>query len=534
MILLYNAKIYTQDPLIPFATALVIRHGIITAIGTDQDILSEFSHIKNKIDFRGKAVLPGFTDSHIHLGLYAQQLSKVDCETKTKEICLARVAEKAKNTPAGEWILGHGWNQNVWESGYGTIDDLDRVAPNHPVYLTSKSIHAAWVNRQAFSKAGITEQTPDPEGGTFLKTSEGKLSGIILEKAVLEIERVIPKPTPKMLADLINNAQANLWKFGITGVHDFDDNNTFNALQILEINDQLKLRVIKSIPFEYINERNRYNLRSGFGSSYMRIGSVKLFADGALGPQTAAMMQPYSNDPSNVGMLLLDSKQIEEAGITAINSGLSLAIHAIGDRANHEALNAFDHIRKYELEHGDVPLNHRIEHAQILLDKDIKRFHELNIVASVQPIHATSDMDMVDRYWGKERSPYAYPFQSLLNHKTTLTFGSDAPVESPNPFLGIHAAVTRQRTSSDIDNRTGWNPQECISVHNAIAAYTRNPAIVANLDSHLGKLLPGYDADLIACAQNPYQIDPSELHHIYIHATMVGGQWVWDDGFLTK
>ncbi len=309
-------------------------------------------------------------------------------------------------------------------------------------------------------------------------------------------------------------------------MHDYDSIRCFTALQLLEKAEQLRLRVVKGIPFEALPHAAAVGLRSGFGSAYVRIGSVKLFADGALGPQTAAMLQPYEGSPENTGFLLLDSEQVFETGQKAAQSGLSLAIHAIGDRANHEVLNAYAQLRQFETEQHLPHLRHRIEHVQMLHPDDLQRLAQLGVIASVQPIHATSDMFMADRFWGK-RSAGAYAFRTLLSANTALAFGSDAPVEQPNPFLGIHAAVTRQRPDGQ-PAQDGWYPDQRLSLMEALAGFTTGPAYAAGLENRLGQLAPGFYADLTVFENDPFGLPVSDLYTVQPIATMVGGRWVWE------
>jgi predicted amidohydrolase YtcJ len=271
-------------------------------------------------------------------------------------------------------------------------------------------------------------------------------------------------------------------------------------------------------------------LRTGFGNDLLRIGSVKLFADGALGPQTAAMLQPYETAPQgggqqNTGILLLDNEQIFEYGQRATTHGISMAIHAIGDRANHEALLGYAQLRRYEREHGLPALRHRIEHVQVLHPDDYGRLAELDVIASVQPIHATSDMYMADHHWGN-RSAGAYAFRTLLERGTRVCFGSDAPVESPNPFLGLHAAVTRQRPDGS-PAADGWYPAQRLALEEALLGFTSGAAYAAGLEGQLGMLAPGYLADLIVLEQDPFVLPANELHSLQPCATMVAGEWVW-------
>jgi predicted amidohydrolase YtcJ len=266
-------------------------------------------------------------------------------------------------------------------------------------------------------------------------------------------------------------------------------------------------------------------LRTGFGNEVLRIGSVKLFADGALGPRTAAMLQPYENDGENTGILLLDNEQIFEYGQQATSHGISMAIHAIGDRANHEVLLAYEQLRRYEREHNLPALRHRIEHVQVLHPDDYGQLAGLDIIASVQPIHATSDMHAADKHWGS-RSAGAYAFRTLIERGTRVAFGSDSPVELPNPFLGLHAAVTRQRPDGSPGD-SGWYPDQRLSLEQALNGFTTGPAYAAGLENQMGQLAPGFLADLIVLEQDPFNQPASELHAVRPLATMIGGEWVW-------
>lgn len=529
MRILYNGRIQTNEPsaAAPAPTALAIDNGRIITAGSDSALLSQFSGAE-KYDLGGRVVWPGLTDAHIHLQHYAFALQMIDCETPTRAECLRRVAEKVNQLPAGEWVRGHGWNQNEWPEGFGTITELDPLSPDHPVYLTAKSLHAAWVNSAALRAAGITRATPDPEGGKFGRYDDGAPNGLLFESAMEVVGDAIPAPSPETVADAIRLAQEQLFRLGLTSVHDYDRSACFTALQMLQERDQLHLRVNKSIPLEDLPHAAALGLRTGFGNDYLRIGSVKLFADGALGPRTAAMLQPYEGESDNTGILLLDNEQIFEYGQQASAHGISVAIHAIGDRANHEVLLAYAQLRRFEQENGLPALRHRIEHVQVLHPNDAAQLAALGVIASVQPIHATSDMYTADRHWGS-RSTGAYAFRTLLDRGTHLCFGSDAPVESPNPFFGIHAAVTRQRPDGSPSGE-GWYPDQRLSLEQALAGFTTGPAYAAGLEEQLGRLAPGFYADLILLEEDPYTLSPNDLHLLHPSATMVGGRWVWQAG----
>ncbi len=524
MLVLYHGNIYTQFKPLSKVSALAIHDGKIFAAGSEADLLPLARQAQDKFDLNGMTVWPGLIDAHLHLEHYARALQMVDCETSTKAECLARVAEKARSLPKGAWILGHGWNENVWPEGFGSAADLDAISSQHPIYLTAKSLHAAWANTLAMQLAGIQPDSPDPEGGEFQRDKNGNLTGVLLESAMEVVGSARPPLTTRELTVLLEQAFPSLWQQGITGVHDFDQRSCFIALQELRLAGRLKLRVNKSIPVELLDAAAEAGLRSGFGDDYLWIGSTKLFADGALGPQTAAMLKPYEGSAST-GTLLLDREQVFEIGQRAACAGVGLAIHAIGDRANHEVLAGLEQLRAFETERNLPHRRHRIEHVQILHPQDTSALARLNVIASVQPIHATSDMEIADRHWG-ERSAGAYAFRTLLTSGTAMAFGSDAPVESPNPFWGLHAAVTRRRHDG-APGESGWYPEQRLELSEAVRAYTCGAAYAAGKESIQGRLMPGYLADLILLDQDPFTLDPQELYRIKPRATMVGGEWVY-------
>ena len=523
MILLYNARIYTLNPKQPtVSAALIDDYGRIAAVGSDDSLAASAPIRTQRVNLNGQTVLPGLTDAHIHLQMYSESLARLNCELPTKEECLTLVAERARTLPAGKWILGHGWNQNEW-NGFGTATELDRAAPFHPVFLTDKSIHAAWVNSAALKLAGITDTTPNPPGGEIVRAEDGKATGILLENATDLFTAILPEPDEKELAAMLLTGQTSLHRMGITSVHDYDRSACFNALQYLNHNHQLRLRVLKGIAMDDAPHALSLGLRSGFGNMWLRIGNVKLFADGALGPQTAAMLQPYEGSDS-LGTTILDKEEIVEIGQQVAKQGFGLAIHAIGDRANHEVLDAYAELRRMEVAAGLPHLRHRIEHVQLLHPQDIPRLAELDVIASMQPYHVISDMFTADRHWG-QRAQYSYAWQSVLSSGAKLAFGSDAPVESPNPFWGLHAAVTRRRADG-LPGAEGWQPQERVSLMAALQGYTTGAAYASGWENQLGQIQPGFLADLIVLERDIFDLPPSELRDIQPLAVMVGGDWV--------
>ena len=524
--LIINARLYTLDDQQPSASAIAIDQGRILAVGSTDALLAEFAGRLAVEDLHGKVVLPGLTDAHLHLQYYAFELDMVDCETATYAECLQRVAERARQTPPGEWLRGHGWNQNAWVDGSPSAADLDAAAPHNPLFLMHKSHHSAWVNQAALRLAGVTRATPDPEGGRLGRTEDGALDGILYESAMALVEQHIPEPSLDKITQTIHKALPTLWQVGLTGVHDFDRGDCFRALQILHAAGELHLRVLKSIPLEDLPYAARVGLRRGFGDDMLRIGGVKAFMDGALGPQTAAMLAPYEGSADERGILMMDAEQLFEHARLAAENGLPMAVHAIGDRAVHEVLNAYQQLRRYEhAQLGAPDLRHRIEHVQLLHPDDAGRLAELGIIASMQPIHATSDLYMADRYWGG-RARLSYAWRTQLAQGARLAFGSDAPVESPNPFLGLHAAVTRRRVDGS-PGEQGWYPEQRLTLLEALHAFTTGPAYAAGMQDRLGRLSPGYLADLIVLEADPFTCPPHELQYLRPECTMVAGEWVF-------
>ncbi len=523
MKLLHNARIYTLDSACPLASVLVIDSGRLIAVG-GEELLAEYDYCERQ-DMGGRVILPGLTDAHIHLLEYARSLQAIDCEGQSRQAILHRLAGRLAETPPGTWLRGHGWDQNTWGGDWPGAAELDALVPNHPVYLTAKSLHAAWVNTAALRLAGITASTPDPANGRIQRDAHGAPTGILFEDALGLVVTAIPEPGPETLAKSFQQLIPKLWRMGLTGVHDFDGRACFMALQLLHARGLLNLRVLKSIPHELLPQAVELGLSSGFGDDFLRIGSVKLFADGALGTHTGAMVAPYVDEPENRGILLLKSDDIFDYGRQAAAVGISLAVHAIGDRAVHEVLDGFARLRMVEQEHALPPLRHRMEHVQTILPEDAGRLTGLDIIASMQPVHATSDMLMADHLLG-QRAAFSYAWRTQLEHGARLAFGSDAPVESANPFHGIHAAVTRRRADGS-PGVAGWFPEQRLPVSAALAGFTSGPAYAAGMDDRLGQASAGFLADLIVIETNPFTCDPSELYAIQPVATMVGGDWVW-------
>ncbi len=512
MQILHNARIYTLDVNCPLASVIVIAGERILAVG-GPELLESFPQAGRR-DMGGRVILPGLTDAHLHLEKYALSLQKLDLTNKTDEESERIIVEQASR--ATGWVLGQGWR--------GEKPLFAGLGAETPVYLTARSLHAAWANAAALRMAGIGSGTADPLDGKIVRGHDGLPNGILLEGAVTLLEKIIPQPGPNAIATAMEAAQPLLWKMGLTGVHDFDGRASFMALQSLDLRGRLKLRVLKSIPLALLPEAHALGLHSGFGNDRLRIGSVKVFMDGTLGQRTAAMLQPYENEPENRGMLTMDAETLAEHSRTAADAGLSVAVHAIGDRAVHEVLNAFEQLRGYERQNHLPALRHRIEHVQIIHPQDAPRLAQTGIIASMQPIHAISDMKMADLYWG-ERARFAYSWRMQSGYGAPLAFGSDAPVEVPNPFWGLHAAVTRRRFDG-FPSPDGWYPHERLSIQSALQGYTIGAAYAAGMEDRLGRLAPGYYADLIVLEKDPYACPSDDLLALNASATMLAGEWL--------
>ena len=527
--ILHNANIITLDESRPRASACAISYGRVVAVGADAEILRLANADTATVNLGGKTIIPGLTDAHLHWQAQAESMRSVNVfELPSKAEALERVAERARQMPPGHWITGQGWAQDLWQDrAFPTKSDLDRVAPQNPVYLSAKSGHAAWVNSRALAMAGITESRGDPEGGQIQRDADGVATGILLETAMDLVSAHVPDSTPEQVADMMLDAQDHALRRGLTMIHDFDEPSCLAALQILRERGQLGLRVVKQINQAWLDAALDSGIRRNFGDDWIRIGALKLFADGALGPKTALMFQPYAGEPWNTGMAVVDKEEMVEFVCRASANGLPASIHAIGDKAVHDVLDVFEIARAEEAARGEsrASRRHRIEHVQIIHPQDARRLAQLDVIASMQPIHATSDMVTADRYWG-ERTKWSYNPRLQLDHGARLAFGSDAPVEPLDPLLGIHAAVSRQRDGQPVG---GWHPEARISVREALLGFTQGPAYAAEMEDRLGKLRAGYLADLVVLDSDITAAPPDEIPELCVLGAMVDGVWRFRD-----
>ncbi len=529
-LVLYHGSLTTQDPRFPEASALAVRDGRILAVGNDAQIRGLARPHTQQIDLGGRRVLPGLTDSHFHFyGWALDRRGLFLADTNSLTEVRDRVRRAVRGAAPGQWVLGLGWNQNSWPDprlpGRGDLDDL---APDNPIILWRTDLHLAWVNSRALREAGITSATPDPEMGVIDRDRAGQPTGILRELAINLVRDILPTPTPDEADQAMRQAMVQVHRLGLTGVHDMrimggeDGPPAFQAWQRLRTEGELKLRTWMMLPNERLSEAIGLGLRTGFGDDYLRVGGIKIFSDGATGPRTAWMLEPFTDAQS--GMPLTPMREIADLIARAHQAGISTTTHAIGDRAIRELLDVFTEVLPNQQGPIQPLAPHRIEHVQHSHPADLKRLAPLGVVASVQPLHATDDSAMVDQACG-QRGRWAYAFRDLLNAGTVLALGSDCPVASPNPFWGIHAAVTRQRR--DGTPAGGWYPAQRLTVAEAVWGYTMGPAHATGQVARQGSLTPGKLADLIVLDRDIFAIPPAEIADTQVWLTVFDGQIVY-------
>jgi len=533
--LITNGRVYTMDASAPGAEAIALVGNRILALGSSSEIHALRGPRTEVIDLAGRTVLPGFTDSHIHFLNMARARQHLDLSAahSAEEIADA-VAGRPAGMPPGQWVFGNGWDRNSWlDTSLPTKALLDAAAPDHPVALHSRDLHSTWVNSLALAQAGFSSATPDPPGGVIVRDQRtGEPTGILLERACKVMANAYPSPTPEECADAIKGAMPEAWQSGITSIHqmgDKPDGRAFRAYQLLHLRGELSLRILYYLPRENLEGAAQLGLRSGFGDQRLRIGGVKLFADGSLGSHTAWMLEPFSDDPLNRGVPWLKPEELHEVIGYASSSGLAVAVHALGDRANREVINALAAARQHEGEgsQADAPfLRHRIEHAQLLHPDDIPRLARHRIIASMQPIHCTSDMITADRLWGEPRCAGAYAWRSVLDASVRLAFGSDGPVEPLDVLKGIHAAASRCRADGSPEPR-GWHSEQRLSVVEAVHAYTLGAAYAAGEEKERGSITPGKLADLVVLSDDIFELKPASILDTRVDMTFFDGSLVY-------
>jgi predicted amidohydrolase YtcJ len=529
-LILYNGKLHTQDPDCPHATAVAVRGNRFMAVGDDDDMRGLGGPQARLVNLGGRRVLPGLVDCHFHLYNWALVLRGVDlADTASLDEARERVCRAVEATSPGQWIIGRGWNETEWPvPSLPTRADLDDLAPHNPVVLWRADGHLAWTNSQALRAAAITADTPNPEAGIIDRDASGQPTGILRELAIELVRGVIPPLTHDELDEAIRRETDIAHRLGLTGVHDMRVMGgragapAFRTYQRLRAEGRLGLRVWMALAVERLQEAIELGLRTNFGDDYLRVGGVKIFADGATGPRTAWMLEPFED--AGVGLPLTPVEEMAEIISSAHRAGLSTSIHAIGDRAIRELLDVFAEVLTSQRTTTPPSAPHRIEHVQHSHPHDLGRLSSLGLVASVQPLHATDDMVMIDRACG-DRARWAYAFRDLLDAGTVLAFGSDCPVASPNPLWGIHAAVTRRRRDGTPDG--GWFPEQCLTVAEAVRAYTMGAAHASGLAQHQGSITPGKLADLVVLSRDIFAIPEVEIADTEVSLTIFDGQIVY-------
>lgn len=514
-LLIHNARIWTGDPAAPRADAALVRDGRFAFVGAARDIAAPASAAR--LDAAGRMVVPGFTDGHAHLLGAGFPLHGLDLKgAASAEDVARRVAERAAAMPAGTWIRGAGWDQNLWPGArFPGREILDAAAPAHPVILTQTSGHCVWVNSAALRLAGIDAATESPFGGAIDRDAEGAATGILRDAASRLVEDIIPHPTREERIAALRAAIAHAHALGITGTHAMNvGRGEYQAMLALADTGRLRYRIRAFMTAERLDEWIERGMRTGDGDDMMRIGGVKFFTDGALGSLTAWMLEPYEGR-DDTGLPMQPPEELESNVRRCLEHGLAPAIHAIGDRANRTALDILERARDLA-----PAIPRRIEHAQLLSPGDVPRFMALGITASMQPIHATQDMAKVDREWGS-RGRLAYAIASLARSGANIAFGSDAPVEDMNPLAGVHAAVTRQR--ADGAPAGGWHPDERVALGVALAAYTSGCARALGEHDRFGRIAPGYHADFTVLSHDLAAIEPVRIASARVEATYVAG-----------
>jgi predicted amidohydrolase YtcJ len=522
-LVLVNGKIHTMDRELPQATAVAVRGDRVLCVGCDDEVEGLLRSGGKAIDLKGQCVVPGMIDAHLHFESFSLGMRRIDAETGSVEELLERVGKRVAEQEKESWILGFGWNQHAWGGAFPTKEMLDGVAPEHPVFLRAKSGHAGWANSAAMRIAGVDRSTGDMDGGALVRDGEGEPTGIFLEDAQGLIGAHIPEPSLEEAVAAMREGQERALAQGLTGVHDLDGARALKSWQILRERGEIRLRVCKSVPGALLEQALAVGIRSGLGDEWLRIGGVKLFADGALGPRTAWMIEPYEGEAEERGIATADMEEMGDMVRRASMGGLASFVHAIGDRANREVLDIFAAVREEECAQEEGHLRHRIEHAQLLQADDWGRLAGLGVIGSMQPIHATSDMEIVDRYWG-ERGRGAYHFRTLLERGTALAFGSDCPVERMAPLVGIHAAVTRRRADGT-PGEEGWYPEQRLSVEEAVRGFTLGAAFASGEEGIKGSLSPGKLADLVVLDRDIFAISPMDILEAQVEGTMIGGKW---------
>ena len=522
-LMLLNGKIYTMDPKYPLAEALAIIDHKIIAVGENSEVENLGRKNFQVVNLEGKTVMPGLIDGHTHFLSFAYRLNRADLEgISSLERLLSVIEDFCKGLKPDIWVIGDGWDKNILgDESLFTTEPLDRVCPNNPVALLSKDHHLLWVNSKALRMSGVDENTNEPAGGKIERDPKTqKPTGLLKENAIGLVWSQVSSPSAPQCRKLFKKALKMANSYGLTGIHNFEDQEALHLLQDIIWEDALTLRVSFWIPDGDLDSAISVGMKSSFGNEYLRFCGVKFYCDGTLGSQTALMFEPYEGSKDNFGVEVTPSEELTRMVRKASQAGINSAIHAIGDKGVHTALNAIE--SSISISGEKSRLRHRIEHIQLLKPQDIERFSNLNIIPSTQPIHAPSDRPVAEKYWGS-RCKLAYSYKTLLSTGTHLIFGSDAPIESLDPLKGIYAAVLRKK----VGEKESWNPVEKVSVEEAVFAYTQAACYASYEEDLKGSIQVGKLGDVVVLSQNIFDIDPEMIPDTKVEYTILGGEIVF-------
>jgi predicted amidohydrolase YtcJ len=524
-----HGRMYTNDPAHPWAEAMAIRDGKIRCVGKIDFVLLECGGndpSAETVQLKGKFVMPGFNDAHVHLGGAGADMLSVRLNgVASIEELQKRVAEAVAQHQEGEWITGSGWDHTLWaDKKFPNKQELDAVAPKNPVFLTHISGHVAVANTLGLLHGEIKPDTPNPPGGMIERDADGAATGMLEEdSAMILVSARIPDLKSDQRRRGIQMVLADAAKNGVTSAQDFSDWSDFLVYVQLKEEGKLTLRITEWLPFLVpTNELLNMRAQGGTTDPWLRTGALKAFTDGALGSRTAALLAPYSDDPSTSGILTNDPVKLRAMAIERDKAGFQLNFHAIGDRANRVALDVFEAVAKAN---GSRDRRDRVEHAQVLAAEDLPRFAQLKVIASMQPSHETTDMRWAGSRIGPDRAKGAYAWASLEKSGAHLAFGTDYPVEPINPLRGLYACVTRELP--DGGPAGGWQPQEKISLEDCIRAYTSGSAYAQFEEGKKGELKAGEYADFIVLSSDLSKIPPQEYTKTTVLLTVVGGRTVY-------
>jgi predicted amidohydrolase YtcJ len=518
-IAILSSRIYTGGPNRPWAEAMFVKNGKVEAVGHNAEIKACCGRSTHIFELPGRLVTPGIVDAHLHFVSFGLYLERVDLRDLTSiSACRDRLkAAVAKKRP-GEWIVGRGWNEHIWtDRREPCTKDIDDISPDHPVMLVRCCGHTVWINSIAMRLAGITREAVDAPGARIERDAGGNPIGLCREYRKI-IEKIIPPPTLEERKAAALRAQAEALRYGVTGVHTCETLAEWDALAALEAEGKLQIRVHHTLPPEEVERAKAKGIELGKGSDRLWFGEVKLFADGTLGSGTALLHAPYADDTSTTGLECLTVAQMRERIELAYRHGGGVAVHAIGDRATTNVLDAIDKARaKFP-----GPKRDRVEHVQLMHPDDFARFRNMDVVASCQPVHLHTDMLVAEKKWGLDRCKYGYAWKSMLKTGIKVQFGSDAPVEHINPLLSFHAAIARQNPNGE--PKAGWFPGERLTLAETLRAFTVVPAWTSRREAQLGTLAPGRIADVTVFAEDLSALAPEKLPSAQVEMTIVGGE----------